>query len=103
MFSRIRVSTSTLRNRWHSRRDGWSHTPRLASTESKEVLEHGNRVYHQVITETELGAFPYNVTDVSMTYPQKVRLSDADDSDGTVYVIQGGNYTEGTIGVHSVV
>lgn len=103
MLSKLKGSTSTLRNRWNSRKGTWSSTPKLRSRESKEDLEHGERVYPQEFTDTKHLAVTHKNSSVAMMYPQQARLSNTNSSDGMIYIIQGGHYSGEYGAGHSVV
>lgn len=97
LFSKIRGSTTSLRDRWRSR-----NSPHLYGTKSTSDRSRSSKARSEVVSSPGLPdaellpASRYEPSPDSgayVSYPQQVRAVSSSDSEDGILVIQGGHYT----------
>ncbi|KAI7775748.1 hypothetical protein LA080_006380 [Diaporthe eres] len=98
IFSKVRGSTVSLRDRWRSRHSPHSYGPKSTGDQSREDKDRSEGVSSPGLPDTEL--LPVSRRGVSpdveacIAYPQQVRAISSSDSEDGVLIIQGGHNTE---------
>ncbi|KAI3395067.1 hypothetical protein diail_1824 [Diaporthe ilicicola] len=99
LFSKIRGSSISLRDRWRSRNSHPSFERKSGSRQSREEYIHPARLYTPGPQDTELltmsntGISPSS--GVNIAYPQPARGVSPNNSDDEVFVIQGAHEVQG--------
>lgn len=98
LFSKIRGSTTSLRDRWRSRNSPHSYEPKSTGDQSRSDKDRSEVLSSPGLPETELlpvsryGTSPDSGAYV--TYPQQARAVSSSDSEDGILVIQGGHNME---------
>lgn len=93
----MRGSTTSLRDRWHSRNSRHAYGPKSTGTQSREDKDRSEGVSSPGLPDTEL--LPVSRRGISpdveayIAYPQQARAVSSSDSEDGVLIIQGGHNT----------